>query len=196
MLHDQLLRLRNHPSVFVWLNGSDKPPVAAVERRYLEIERELEWSRPTLSSAAEVPGPVSGPSGVKMRGPYDYVPPLYWLTDAKFGGAFGFATEIGPGGAVPPLESLKKMLPPDHLWPIDEVWNYHAGGGQFKDLKVFTGALEGRYGKATDVADYARKAQALAYEGQRAMFEGYARNKYTSTDVIQWMLNNAWPSMI
>jgi exo-1,4-beta-D-glucosaminidase len=82
------------------------------------------------------------------------------------------------------------------LWPIDEVWNYHAGGGQFKDLKVFTAALEGRYGKARDAADYARKAQALAYEGERAMFEGYARNKYTATGVIQWMLNNAWPSMI
>lgn len=28
------------------------------------------------------------------------------------------------------------------------------------------------------------------------MFEGYSRNKYTSTGVIQWMLNNAFPSMI
>src|SRR5437867_4212855 len=195
-LRDQLLRLRNHPSIFVWLNGSDKPPIAAVERRYLDIERELEWSRPTLSSAAEAPGAVSGPSGVKMRGPYDYVPPSYWLADTKHGGAFGFSPEIGPGGAVPPIESLKEMLPPDHLWPIDQVWNYHAGGGQFKDLKLFTTALEARYGKAAGVADYARKAQTLAYEGQRAMFEGYARNKYTSTGVIQWMLNNAWPSLI
>jgi len=28
------------------------------------------------------------------------------------------------------------------------------------------------------------------------MFEAYGRNKYTSTGVIQWMLNNAWPSLI
>ena len=28
------------------------------------------------------------------------------------------------------------------------------------------------------------------------MFEAYARNKYTATGVIQWMLNNAWPSLI
>jgi exo-1,4-beta-D-glucosaminidase len=195
-LRDQLLRLRNHPSIFVWLNGSDKPPIAAVERRYLDIERELEWSRPTLSSAAEAPGPVSGPSGVKMRGPYEYVPPSYWLTDTAHGGAFGFSPEIGPGAAVPPLDSLKEMLPADHLWPIDSVWNFHAGGGQFKDVKVFTAALEARYGKASGVADYARKAQALAYEGERAMFEGYARNKYKATGVIQWMLNNAWPSII
>jgi exo-1,4-beta-D-glucosaminidase len=36
----------------------------------------------------------------------------------------------------------------------------------------------------------------MAYEGVRAMFEAYSRNKYASSGIIQWMLNNAWPSMI
>ena len=195
-LRDQALRLRNHPSVLLWMNGSDFPPPAAVERAYLDVLKQCEWSKPIVSNATDAPGPVSGPSGVKMRGPYDYVPPKYWLTDAKNGGAFGFATEIGPGAAVPPIESQRRMLPEKSLWPIDAAWRFHAGGDEFKDLARFTHALEGRYGKATSAADYARKAQALAYEGQRAMFEGYARNKYRSTGVIQWMLNNAWPSMI
>jgi exo-1,4-beta-D-glucosaminidase len=97
---------------------------------------------------------------------------------------------------VPPVESLRQMLPEDHLWPIDAFWNYHAGGGPFKDLRVFTDALTRRYGAPTGVEDYARKAQVMAYEGHRAMFEAFGRNKYTSTGVIQWMLNNAWPSMI
>src|SRR5881227_481018 len=44
--------------------------------------------------------------------------------------------------------------------------------------------------------DATAKAQALTYESERAMFEAYARNAPTSTGVIQWMLNNAWPSMI
>jgi exo-1,4-beta-D-glucosaminidase len=195
-LRDQILRLRNHPSVLAWFNGSDLPPPAPVERAYLDVLKAAEWSKPVLSNATDTPGPLSGPTGVKMRGPYDYVPPSYWLTDTRNGGAFGFATEVGPGGAVPPVESLKKMLPPDRLWPINPFWAFHAGGDEFKDLSLFTGALEGRYGKARSVQDYARKAQALAYEGQRAMFEAYGRNKYTSTGVIQWMLNNAWPSLI
>jgi exo-1,4-beta-D-glucosaminidase len=195
-LHDQIARLRNHPSVVAWMNGSDFAPPAKVEQAYLDVLKDLEWSKPILSNATDAPGPVSGPSGVKMRGPYDYVPPSYWLTDGKHGGAFGFATEIGPGGAVPPLASLKQMLPADHLWPIDDVWNFHAGGDEFKDITRFTETLEGRYGKATAVEDYARKAQALTYDNQRAMMEGYGRNKYTSTGVIQWMLNNAWPSLI
>lgn len=195
-LRSQALRLRNHPSVLVWLNGSDAPPPAPVEKQYLDVLAQCEWRKPVLSSAHHTPAPLSGPSGVKMKGPWDYVPPSYWLTDKDKGGAFGFATEIGPGGAVPPIESLKRMLPEDHLWPIDEYWNFHAGGDEFKDVSRFTETLEGRYGKATGLLDYTRKAQALTYESERAMFEAYARNKYVSTGVIQWMLNNAWPSMI
>jgi exo-1,4-beta-D-glucosaminidase len=63
-------------------------------------------------------------------------------------------------------------------------------------VSVFTEALNGRYGPAKDVRDYAIKSQLMTYEGQRAMFEAYAGNRYKSTGVIQWMLNNAWPSLI
>src|SRR5205814_3925605 len=64
------------------------------------------------------------------------------------------------------------------------------------DLGVFNEALAARYGTPRDLDDYSLKAQLMAYEGIRAMFEGYSRNKYRATGVIQWMLNYAWPSMI
>ena len=193
---DQICRLRAHPSVLAWMNGSDNPPPPDVERVYVDILNRLHWPNPFVSSATAKKTTVTGDTGVKMNGPYDWVPPNYWLEDDSHGGAHGFATEISPGAAVPPVESLKRMLPADHLWPIDDVWNYHAGGGQFRTIQTFTDALTKRYGAASDIDDYAMKAQVLAYEGERAMFEGYARNKFTSTGVIQWMLNNAWPSMI
>jgi exo-1,4-beta-D-glucosaminidase len=88
------------------------------------------------------------------------------------------------------------MFPPDRLWPPNEFWSYHAGGGQFKTIDLFTRALDARYGAARNLDDFAQKSQLMAYEGERAMFEGFARNKYRSTGVIQWMLNNAWPSLI
>jgi len=193
---DQIRRLRNHPSVLVWLNGSDNPPPADVEQMYIDILKKYQWPNPFISSATAKKAEFSGATGVKMEGPYEWVPASYWLLDKEAGGAHGFATEISPGPAVPPLESLQRMIPKEHLWPIDEYWNYHAGGGQFKNIKVFTDALNSRYGAAKDVRDYAAKSQLMAYEGQRAMFEAYAGNRYTSTGVIQWMLNNAWPSLI
>src|SRR5258707_11894247 len=186
-LRDQIPRLRNHPSVFVWLNGSDNPPPADVERMYLDIEKELQWPNPIVSSASEHKAVVSGESGVKMTGPYEYVPPVYWLADTKAGGAYGYNTETSRGPAIPPRRSLEKFIPKEHLWPIDEVWNYHAGGERFTTVNVFTDGLTRRYGPATSLGDYERKAQAMTYDGQRAMFEAYGRNKYTSTGVIQWM---------
>jgi exo-1,4-beta-D-glucosaminidase len=195
-LKDQIRLLRSHPCLFDWLNGSDGPPPPKVEEMYIKILQELQWPNPFQSSATAKPTPVSGPTGLKMTGPYEYVPPSYWLTDTERGGAHGYNTETSPGPAIPPLGSLRMMLPAEHLWPIDEYWNFHAGGGAFSSLKVFTEALNARYGTAATLEDYVQKAQVMAYEGQRAMFEAFGRNKYTSTGVIQWMLNNAWPSMI
>jgi exo-1,4-beta-D-glucosaminidase len=195
-LRSQIRILRQHPSVFVWLNGSDGPPPAEVEKNYLAILKELDWQNPSVSSASETATTVTGPSGVKMTGPYEYVPPVYWLADTKAGGAYGYNTETSPGPAVPPRESLERFIPKDHLWPIDDVWNYHAGKERFTTINVFTDGLNRRYGQANSLDDYLRKAQAVTYDGQRAMFEAYARNKYVSTGVIQWMLDNAWPSLI
>ena len=195
-LRSQIRILRQHPSVFVWLNGSDGPPPAEVEKNYLAILKELDWQNPSVSSASETATTVTGQSGVKMTGPYEYVPPVYWLADTKAGGAYGYNTETSPGPAIPPRESLERFIPKDHLWPIDEFWNYHAGKERFTTVNVFTDGLNRRYGQATSLDDYLRKAQAVTYDGQRAMFEAYARNKYVSTGVIQWMLDNAWPSLI
>jgi len=195
-LRSQMLRLRHHPSILMWLNGSDNPPIAEVESMYLNVEQECRWPNPILSSATGKPSTVTGASGMKMTGPYEYVAPAYWLLDAKNGGAHGFNTETSPGPAVPPVESLREMLPKEHLWPMDDWWNFHAGGGQFRDIRVFTEALNARYGTAGDLEDFAFKSQLMTYEGIRAMFEAYSRNKYVATGVIQWMLNNAWPSLI
>ena len=195
-LRSQMLRLRNHPSLLAWLNGSDNPPPAEVETAYLKVEKEEGWPNPTVSSASATPTTVTGASGVKMTGPYDYVPPSYWLTDTKYGGAYGFNTETSPGPAIPAEESIRKMIPKEHLWPMDEVWSYHAGGDRFQDVHIFNEAMNKTYGTPANLEDFVRKSQAMTYDGQRAMFEAYARNKYTSTGVIQWMMDNAWPSLI
>jgi len=208
-LRDQIYRLRSHPSLLMWLNGSDNPPPPDVEQMYLDVEKQLMWPNPVVSSATGKETSVTGDSGVKMTGPYQYVAPDYWEDDTPAGepgrakcnlggcgGAYGFNTETSMGPAVPPVESIRAMVGNDHLWPIDDFWNFHAGGGEFKTIQVFSEALAKRYGQSDNVQDFAAKSQMQTYEGVRAMYEAYSRNKYESTGVIQWMLNNAWPSMI
>ncbi|HWD86964.1 MAG TPA: glycoside hydrolase family 2 protein [Mucilaginibacter sp.] len=193
--------LRNKPSIMVWLNGSDMPPRdTSVERGYLNIEAALKWPNPTISTANESKSKVSGYSGVKMAGPYEWVPPIYWETDTlqKFGGGtYSFATEISPGPSIPPYESLVKFIPKDSLWFTTADWNYHCGTGNFGTTKVFDAALIGRYGKPADIKQYIAMAQAQNYEGHRAMMEGYGLHKYnTATGVVQWMGANPWPGLI
>jgi exo-1,4-beta-D-glucosaminidase len=201
-LRSQMLRLRSHPSLLVWLNGSDGPPPSDVETKYLNLEREYLWPNPILSSAIETPSDVTGPSGVKQTGPYEYVVPEFFMHettdgDGDRGGASGFNTETGPGPAIPPLETLREIFPTEHLWPIDDWWTFHAGLHDFRDLHVLIHSLNERYGEPSNLDDFLMKAQAMRYEAVRSMYEGYSRNKYSSaTGVVIWMLNNSWPSMI
>ncbi len=192
---DQIRRLRAHASALMWLNGSDNPPPADVEKSYRDILQQEHWPNPYVSSASAKPAQLSGASGVKMTGPYDWVPPSYWLQDSTHGGAWGYNTETSPGAAVPPMESMKRMLPAQSLWPLDSVWAYHGAGGQFNKASRFNLALNARYGEPASARDYTFKSQLMTYEGERAMFEAYRRNKYLATGLIQWMLNNAWPSI-
>ena len=204
---DQLLWLRHHPSIFVWAVASDKVPAPDLERRYLETFRKCDPTRPYLASTGgfgsdqhiigseEIVSDVSGDSGVKMLGPYAYTPPVYWYTDTQRGGAYGFNTETCPGAVVPTLESLKRMIPADHLWPIDECWDFHCALNEFDTLDRFREGLQRRYGEAEGLEAFAQKAQVLDYELLRPMFEAFRVNKGRATGVVQWMLNAAWPKM-
>lgn len=191
--------LRNKACIMVWLNGSDMPPRdSTVERDYLSIESYLKWPNPLISTADASKSKVSGFSGVKMNGPYDWVPPVYWETDPnKYGGSWSFATEISPGPSIPPYESLIKFIPRDSMSNTNSTWLYHCGTMQFGNTRIFDSALNERYGKVSSIKDYIAKAQLQNYEGHRAMMEGYGLNKYnTATGVVQWMLCNPWPSLI
>ncbi len=192
-LADQIRYLRNHPSIFTWVLASDLLPHPDLERRYEKLLAEVDTTRPPLVSCGWLESEVSGPSGVKMNGPYDWVPPVYWWSDRENGGAFGFNTETGPGPQPPPLESVRRMIPPQHLWPIDDVWNFHCGRGEFSDMNRYIEALDRRYGRSGSVEEFLFKAQAASYEAIRPMFESFAVNRPLTTGLIQWMLNSAWP---
>ena len=192
---DQIVWLRNHPSIFLWLYGSDKWPRPELEKNYLDVLSNYDPTRPSVQSAHEWTSELTGYTGMKMRGPYDYVPPDYWYIDTTFGGAFGFNTETGPGPQVPVLESLKKMIPKDSLWPIGSSWLYHAARGNFHNLTHYNNAMDQRLGAPKSLLDYERKAQYLNYEGMRAMFEAFESNRFEATGIIQWMYNASWPKL-
>lgn len=193
---DQVIRLHNHPSVIAWMTGSDCVPVYELEKRYLETYEKYDY-RPYISSAKNLKSEITGWSGSKMAGPYEYVGPDYWYLDTTNGGAFGFNTETGIGANIPQLESLKRMIPGDKLWPLSETWNNHCttSGSAMNSMDELKRVAEGIYGEAESLGDFVMKGHAADYDATRSMFEAFRVNTPVSTGVVQWMLNSAWPSI-
>ncbi len=194
--------LRNHPSVIAFLIGSDNAPPAAIAKMYLGILQAEDWPLPIIAAASDQGTGVTGPSGMKMTGPYAWVPPAYWYAD-KLGGAFGFNSETSAGASIPPLDDLTRMLSPQELealWKYPQVRQYHAAAAwsPFSRIVPFDTALARRYGAPRSLADFVAKAQLENYDDVRAQFEAYNAHMDAdspATGVIYWMLNNAWPSL-
>lgn len=194
--------LRNHPSVIGFLIGSDNAPPPAIAKLYVDTLNAQGWSLPIVSAAVPQGTAQTGPSGMKMDGPYGWVPPAYWYAD-KLGGAFGFDSEVSAGASIPPLEDLNRMLSPQEqeaLWKYPELRQYHASAAWsvFAKITPFNTALAQRYGAPKNLADFVAKSQLENYDNVRAQFEAFNAHMGAanpSTGVIYWMLNNAWPSL-
>ena len=201
-LESQMRNMRAHPSALVWLFGSDNTPPDTEERpvlrNYKAIAEKLHWQNATVNSA--------GQDGIKMDGPYVWEPPVYWYADTNNGGAFGFCAEEG-GETPPPIDSLKKFIPPDELWPMafgtNSSYSYHAGKGEtFGNIKSYNAGLENRYGASANLSEYSDKSQLQSYEAARGQFESMAARAYNpetktgaATGTIFWMMDNAWPTI-
>jgi exo-1,4-beta-D-glucosaminidase len=191
-LRARLYELRSHPSVVMWANGSDGLPPDPVLNDYHQIEKELHWQDAIVDTVAER---NRFWSGIHMLGPYVWRPPYYWFSD-KYGPARGSSAEEGDNETIPPLESLKKFIPPDKLWPPNEYWYFHAGGNESGNntLANIRRALEHRYGPSNNVEDLEKKAQAAYYEDVRAQYETYATHWSNRKMLMHWMMANPWPS--
>ena len=194
--------LRNHPSVIAFLIGSDNAPPPDVADSYTSALKEAGWPDAIVSAASAQTTAAAGPSGMKMSGPYAWVPPDYWYGDQR-GAAFGFNSETSAGFDIPRLVSLRKMLTPtalDALWNNPDFQQFHVGAAwsPLASMRRFDTALARRYGTPRSLADYVEKAQLADYAATRAQFEAYdARmdDARPATGVIYWMLNSAWPSL-
>jgi exo-1,4-beta-D-glucosaminidase len=202
MLHEAQL-MQPHPSMLGFLVGSDYWPNDRATKVYVDAMRRMDWPNPIIASASKRGYPeLLGPSGMKMDGPYDWVPPNYWSGD-EMGAAFGFGSELGAGVGTPEMTSLKEFMSTadlESLWTQPDKGQYHMSKNDsvFYDRSLYNKALFGRYGPPTGLEDYVHKSQLMDYEATRAEFEGFAIRQNASrpaTGVVYWMLNSAWPNL-
>ncbi|KAF2467896.1 glycoside hydrolase [Lindgomyces ingoldianus] len=203
MRHEAAM-MTSHPSTLAFLVGSDFWPDDKATKIYVSALQAYDWQAPIIASASQRGFPsLLGNGGMKMDGPYDWVPPNYWY-GSELGAAFGFGSELGAGVGTPELSSLKKFLSSADLadlWKAPNKGLYHMSTNvsSFYTREIYNTALWKRYGAPTSLPDYLLKAQMADYEATRAEFEAYAAKwsnpARPATGLIYWMLNNAWPSL-
>ncbi|KAL2132946.1 hypothetical protein VTI74DRAFT_3136 [Chaetomium olivicolor] len=208
MLHETAM-LQSHPSVLTYLIGSDYWPDEHATSLYLSAFHSLDWQLPITDSASKRGfSPQTGPSGMKMDGPYDWVPPNYWFdtvpASSRYGAAFGFGSELSAGVGTPELSSLRKFLPPvdlADLWraPNKSLFHMSREGSKFETREIYNAALWNRWGAPSSLEDYVMKAQLMDYEATRAQVDGYvamwSEKSRPATGMVYWMGNNAWPGL-
>lgn len=197
-LRSQILMLRPHPSVWIWANGSDGLPPDPVLNMYHGILTSLHWQNATVDTVSSFARDAQGErkwNGIHMEGPYSWRPPTYWFS-GRYAAARGACAEQGDNEHIPTYESLKKFIPADKLWPINDTWYFHSGANPGNDTLInIRHAVDRRYGASSGAEEFARKAQLAHYEDTRAQFEAFAADGWANHKMtIYWMLNSHWPS--
>ncbi|HTV56931.1 MAG TPA: glycoside hydrolase, partial [Terriglobia bacterium] len=197
-LRARIRNLRRHAAAFIWANGSDGRPPEPVRSQYHQILKDLHWQNAVVDTVSNYQKDAQGHTlwnGIHMLGPYSWRPPYYWFS-SQFPAAQGSCAEQGDNESIPPYRSLKKFIPADKLWPINDDWYYHSGANQGNStLETIQKVVEKRYGAATNAEDFCKKAQLAHYEDTRAQFEDFAANGWpTHKMTLYWMLDSQWPS--
>lgn len=180
---DTVRRYRNHPSIVLWFGRNEGVPQPILNEALDDMLQAEDGTRHYMGSSNRI--------NLAGSGPYNYREPESYFTEH----AQGFSVEVGTP-SFPTAEAFKAAVPASEQWPISDNWAYHdwhqGGNG---DVKSFTDAIATKFGPASSLEDFDRKAQMLNYEGYRAIFEGMnAQLWQKNSGRMLWMTQPAWPS--
>ncbi len=178
---DFISRIRRHPSIGIYCGRNEWFPPKVLDAGFRSQLAELHPGIPYIGSSAD--GPVSG------HGPYRALtsPQYFARADTKL------HSEIG-APAIPPIESVRLMMPEQALWPLSLDYGLHdftyqgAQGGE-----AFITLLNEAYGGATNVEDWISLGEIISYEAYRAMFEAQSVHRMGA---LLWMSHPCWPSFV
>lgn len=178
---DLLRRIRHHACIGLYCGRNEGFPPAPLEAGLRKTIGELHPDIHYIPSSADQM--VSG------HGPYMALPPVFYFRHADR----KLHSEIGMPN-IPPIESLRRMMPEKAMWPQGLDWGMHdftlpgAQGGT-----TFCAMIANNYGGADSAEEWVTLAQFINYEGYRAMFE--AQSKYRM-GVLLWMSHPCWPTFV
>ena len=165
-------RIRNHPSLAFYVSSNESTEMSGAE----QLLARLDGTRPyQMQSECD---------GIHDGSPYKQVNPMchYTNTASERGSRIdGFNPEYG-APTLPVIESLRKMMPADRLWPIDKpVWDYLDGNG-FHLMSGLYADLVNEYGESQDIESFAFKGQLLGAMNSKSIWETWNYNRLDDGD--------------
>jgi Exo-beta-D-glucosaminidase Ig-fold domain len=176
---DKVLRFRHHASLALYCGRNEGLPPADLDQGMRNATEQLDGTRFYL--------PASDRGLVTGHGPYENQDPEWYF--ANRGATFHSEQGIV---CVPPVESMRSMMPEEDLWPISNMWAVH--DYQEPRSPLYTQRIEQRYGKPLGIEDYCRKSQLVNLESARAIFECLQSRQ--GGGQLLWMSQSAWPCLI
>jgi hypothetical protein len=186
--HDKVYRQRNHASVAIWCGrnegnpsaaASGSPGIAGLDDSLRAATVDHDGTRTYVPSSAN--DPMAG------FGPYELKDPKWYFVNK------GSGTLHSELGVVAPMvyESMVLALGSANLWPINTMWGVHDWTQDRDD--TFELQLQTRFGAATGITDFCKKAQCVNYQAIQAIYETYQDNR--GSGLLLWMSHPAWPSL-
>jgi len=184
---ENILRLRNHPSLALWCGGNEFDPD---DVRFKEIIDGLGKLLQEMDSVREFhrASPYKGDEhhwGVWHRKqPYT----AYRVVRP-------FRSEAGIN-CPPVLRSLKKFMSSPDLWPINPaIWVGHGERGRITHHMERLHRYANEYGISQSAEQYILKSQLAQAIGDQFNMEFCRANKFKNSGLLFWQFNDCWPAI-
>lgn len=206
-------RLRNHPSLILWAGDNEcdyaynmenlLPSDNVLTRKVLpSICKRLDPYRPYLPSSPYISDMVARSKGKltppeqHLWGPRDYYKSRFYTENKA-----SFISEIGYHGC-PDLESLKKFLPQEYLWPFDnDYWKAHSvehwrtRRRSYNRNELMANQIKELFGVIPeDINDFILASQITQAEAKKFFIER-ARLSDNIWGIIWWNVMDCWPQI-
>ncbi len=190
---EKIKRLRNHASIAIWCGDNEaypSPELNAIMAKHII----------SYDSSDRRYQPCSNQGNLSGSGFWtNFEPRQYFTGPTNFVNAkWGLRTEIGTA-VFTTFESFKEFIPEANWWPRNEMWNKHFFGPLAANAgpDTYERTINNKYGTATGIRDFCRKAQLVNIETNKAMYEGWLDNIWNdASGILNWMSQSAYPSLV
>lgn len=205
-------KLRNHPSIILWSGDNEidienassarRPGFNKATREVLKtVVEHNDLGRPYIESSPYVPDSSFMSYFNKenifveqhLWGPRDYYKADYYSQSRAH-----FISETGYHGC-PCLESLKKIVDEDFIWPIfNEQWTLHSSDqkGYMQRVELMSRQIKQIFDFEPDnIGDFVLASQISQAEAKKYFIERVRIKRPYTTGVIWWNMLDGWPQM-